>query len=88
MKLRIRFLNILMLSDFRMSMSSLFFSLIATGKWLFWKKLCLVPNKDILSDPRVGRGVFFLGIMLKTLEGDWLAITLYKKDSFLYHHLF
>ena len=32
MKGRIRFLNILMLSDFRMSMSSLFHSLIDDGK--------------------------------------------------------
>ena len=36
----------------------------------------------MLSDRRVGRDVFFLGIMLKRSEGDLLAITLYKKDSF------
>ena len=39
----------------------------------------------MLSDPQVGRDVFFVGITLKRQEGDWLAITLYKKDSFLYH---
>ena len=65
MKLRIRFLNILMLSDFRMSMSSLFNSLIAAGKYLYLKKLCLVPNKGILSDPQVEPDVFFLGITLE-----------------------
>ena len=88
MKLRIRFLIILMISDFQMSMTSLFHSLIVAGKQLFWKKLCLVPNKEMLSDPRVGRDAYFLGIALKRKEGDWLTTTLYKKDSFLYHRLF
>ena len=41
----------------------------------------------MLSDPQVGRDEFFLGIMLKRQEVDWLAIILYK-DSFLYQHLF
>ena len=54
-----------MLYDFQMLMSSLFHSLIAAQKKLFWKKLCLGTYKGMLSDSRVGRDVFFLGIMLK-----------------------
>ena len=51
-----------MLSDFQMSLSSLFHSLIDDGKYLFWKMLCFVPNKGMLCDLRVGRDVFFFGI--------------------------
>ena len=47
-----------------------------------------MPNKGMLSDPRNGRDVICMGIMLKRYKGDWLAITLYKKDSFLYNRLF
>ena len=68
MKLRIRCLDLLMLSDFRMSLSRQFDSLIAARKYLFWKKLCFVPNKGMLSDPGVGRDVFFQSIMLKRIR--------------------
>ena len=49
-----------------MSVSSLLHFLITDGKQLFWKRLCLVPNKGMSFDPLDEQVVLFLGIRLRS----------------------